>query len=296
MVCYHPRLVSIYSDGGKKRVVFHKTKTAHVVSDNDARLPCGQCIGCRLANSRDFALRCMHEASLYSENTFLTLTYRDECYPKDGSLDHRHVQLFMKRLRSAIAPRKVRVYGCGEYGGASQRAHYHLLLFGYYPHDRRFYKKTPGGRLYTSAFLEGLWGKGYAPFGSLTLQSAGYVARYCTKKITGKAAADHYKGRKPEYSINSNKPGIGADWLAKFESDVYPSDFLVMDGQKFGIPRYYDKLIAKKDSVLLEHLKIARRERALLHADDQTDDRLAAAEAVARSKFDLLIRTLEAGL
>ena len=35
-------------------------------------------VGCRLERSRQWAVRCMHEASLYDFNSFVTLTYNDE--------------------------------------------------------------------------------------------------------------------------------------------------------------------------------------------------------------------------
>lgn len=63
------------------------------------KLPCGQCVGCRLERSRQWAIRCMHEAKMNEENTFLNLTYRDEDLPPGHSLDHEDWQDFMKRLR-----------------------------------------------------------------------------------------------------------------------------------------------------------------------------------------------------
>lgn len=41
------------------------------------KLPCGKCIGCLLERSRQWAVRCIHEASLHNQNCFLTLTYDD---------------------------------------------------------------------------------------------------------------------------------------------------------------------------------------------------------------------------
>lgn len=49
-------------------------------------LPCGQCIGCRLDKSRDWAQRMVHEASLHMDNVFITLTYAPEYLPPDGGL------------------------------------------------------------------------------------------------------------------------------------------------------------------------------------------------------------------
>ena len=46
-----------------------------VVLTESIDIPCGQCIGCRLKRSRDWATRCMLESGYHSSNTFLTLTY-----------------------------------------------------------------------------------------------------------------------------------------------------------------------------------------------------------------------------
>ena len=78
---------------------------------------CGQCLGCRLDRSRMWAMRIVHESSLYEYsggNCFVTLTYRDrsECsdsqladgffIPSDWSLHRKHFVDFMKRLRKAF--------------------------------------------------------------------------------------------------------------------------------------------------------------------------------------------------
>lgn len=65
-------------DTGKRSIVFNPREGFH---DLPVTLPCGQCIGCRLERSRQWAIRCAHEASLYEENCFITLTYRDEDLP-----------------------------------------------------------------------------------------------------------------------------------------------------------------------------------------------------------------------
>jgi len=35
-------------------------------------VPCGSCVGCLLERSRQWSVRCIHEASLYSSNCFIT--------------------------------------------------------------------------------------------------------------------------------------------------------------------------------------------------------------------------------
>ena len=65
----------------------------------------------------------MDEASRYSSNCFVTLTYDEDHLPLDRSVSRREVQLFMKRLRKAISPLRVRFFACGEYGERFGRPH-----------------------------------------------------------------------------------------------------------------------------------------------------------------------------
>src|SRR6187549_2683574 len=91
MPCYHPFTAYQLDDG---RIVFAergKVKRSVV-------LPCGHCIGCRLERSRQWAVRCMHEAQLHDVSSFVTLTYDDSHLPYHGSLDYTHFQKFIDRL------------------------------------------------------------------------------------------------------------------------------------------------------------------------------------------------------
>ena len=106
------------------------------------KIPCGQCVGCRLEYSRQWAVRCCHESSLHIYNCFITLTYDPEHLPDDGSLDIKHFQKFMKRLRDKLHPLRIRFFHCGEYGDKTRRPHYHALIFGYSFPDRKILKKS----------------------------------------------------------------------------------------------------------------------------------------------------------
>ena len=92
--------------------------------------------------------------------------------------------------------------------------------------------------------------------GDVTFESAAYVARYCTKKITGKLAHEHYKGKLPEYATMSRRPGIGRAWLEKYKDDVYNYDYVVVrNGLKLRPPRYYDKIYDEIDSERMVAIK-----------------------------------------
>lgn len=221
-------------------------------------VPCGQCLGCRLERSRQWAVRCVHEASLYDRNSFLTLTYSEDNLPRDLSLNLSHFQLFMKRLRKSVAPKRVRFYHCGEYGEREQRPHYHALLFGHDFEDKKYFSERGGNKVYTSDELSSLWKLGHAVVGDVTFDSAAYVARYVMKKVTGPSAEDHYFGRRPEYTTMSRRPGIGAKWFEKYASDVYPHDRVVVRGVAGRPPRFYDSILEKSDPALLAVLKEKR--------------------------------------
>lgn len=48
--------------------------------------PCGKCLACRIARTREWAVRIMHEMSEWEDSVFLTLTYDDDHIPDDQSL------------------------------------------------------------------------------------------------------------------------------------------------------------------------------------------------------------------
>ncbi len=232
--------------------------------------PCGKCRGCRLEYARTWAVRCVHEASLCEDNSFITLTYNNENLPRDGSLKKKHFQKFIKRLRKKIEPTKIRYFGCGEYGTKFKRPHYHVCVFGYQFTDLeviKFGKKTRfrnrfktgnDHTLYTSAHLEKLWKKGYSTIGELTFESAGYCARYITKKIVGEMSSSHYKKRHPEFALMSRAPGLGAEWIDQYMSDVYPKDFHTLNGIKMRPNRFYDMRYKKRNPKGFAKVKATR--------------------------------------
>ena len=234
--------------------------------------PCGNCIGCRLEYSRQWALRCYHEAFLNDDNSFLTLTYNNENLPDDKSLSKAELSGFIKRLRKKIEPIKIRYFGCGEYGSQStKRPHYHLCLFGYDFPDKEIIRhgsftlsnsgKTRRGKdnnLYTSKMLQKAWKKGFVTIGEVNFKTAAYVARYVTKKINGPKEQDHYQGKTPEFALMSRMPGIGKPFFEKYMNDIYPKGFITVDGIKQKPPIYYDNLYKSRFPEKYEELKKKR--------------------------------------
>lgn len=249
-------------------------------------VPCGQCIDCRLRRKREWAMRCVHEASLYQDNRFVTLTYADEFLPAKASLDRRAFPLFMKRLRKELGP--VRFFHAGEYGEENGRPHYHALLFGMRFPDECVVGETEGGEAISrSLVLLDLWGQGRCQIGSVTFESAAYVAGYCVKKVTGARAKAHYAGREPEYATMSRRPGIGFGWFSKFREEVYRHDSVVTRGHECGPPRYYDKKLEELDAASFEVMK-ARRLRKYERCDPVTWRQRAARELIAMARLKLI--------
>lgn len=276
-----------------------------VANSRHLQLPCGQCVGCRLERSRQWAMRCMHESQMHDENSFVTLTYSDE--HATSELKYLDFQLFMKRLRKRFANKRIRFYMCGEYGEKFSRPHFHACLFGVgFYEDRELWRELPSGsRLYRSKALEELWPFGFSSIGDVTFESAAYVARYVMKKVTGRGAAEHYeyvdelgeiKQRTPEFTRMSLKPGIGAEWIKKYKSDVYHGDGsaeVLVDGMSVKPPRYYDLYLEQLDGVEIDVVKFGRYEKSLSRREDQSPDRLSAREQVAEARLKFKKRSLE---
>ena len=200
---------------GKRRITFDRNAS---FSGLPMKLPCGQCIGCRLAHSLQWAVRCMHEKQLHSESSFVTLTYSPEHLPSNGSLVVRDHQLFMKRMRKKMG-NNIRFYMCGEYGHLFGRPHYHYLFFNRDFSDKKFWKNNKRGEpLYVSQVLSDLWDVGFSSIGDVTFESCAYVSRYIVDKIKGDKASDHYGGRTPEFTCQSRRPGIASAWYESMES------------------------------------------------------------------------------
>lgn len=265
------------------------------ISTSKMQLPCGSCIGCRLERSRQWAMRCMHEAKSYEDNCFITLTYADDQIPEGNTLIKSHFQNFMKRLRFEYNKKKIRFYACGEYGDSSSRPHYHACLFNHDFTDKTLWKEKNDTKLYVSETLNKLWPLGFATIGALTFESAAYTARYVLKKQNGANAASHYEfidtgtgevfNRTPEFTLMSRNPGLGTKYFEEFGADVYPSDTVIVGGFPSKPPRFYDKKAEKTHPHLIKEVKEKRIKRARTKKADQTPERLKVREKCAQARI-----------
>ncbi len=314
LACYHP-LPAFYTLGndGKKQIHFfnkdimndfnfwNRDKQDYSFLKNKLSdpskfllLPCGQCVGCRLDHSREWAVRCMLEAKEHQFNWFVTFTYDDEHlkpllfnhpyeidtntgevkkYQKYANLCPKDMTDFIKRLRMHWKRNHdwdgIKYFLCGEYGSLNGRPHYHAIIFNLPIYDLKksvLMKSRSGkGLLYESMELSSLWNKGIVAIGEVNFQTCAYTARYILKKHKG-ADREYYEqnGIVPEFVRMSLKPAIAKKYYDEHKDDIYKNDVFYMtdkDNKVFACkpPSYFDKLYDVDNPDVLQHLKEVRK-------------------------------------
>lgn len=298
MPCYH--LISCYRSRNGN-ISFQQVPDSDLI-----RIACGRCIGCRLERSRVWAQRLVDESRFHDETSFITLTYADECLPPGGSLYPRHFELFMKKLRKRLHPKRVRFFHAGEYGEKRGRPHYHAIIFGEdFINGRYDLEESDLGDLtWTSPLLEHLWEHGDSRVGAVSFESCAYVARYVCKKVTGQRAEDVYwkydprSGEcfdlEPEYATQSRKPGIGFLHAVGYAKELLARDSVISRGRECPLPRYYDKVLEKFHPECFEEVKLDRLVE-LSRSGNRSPDRLKVREAVKNAQIGNLRRRYEIG-
>lgn len=303
MACYHPLLalcVGTKANGKAdlKFLSYRPLDSDKVIYYNGqiypraalVKLPCGQCIGCRLDYSREWANRCMLELQYHDSAYFCTFTYNEDHVPRSYYSDpdtgeafqgltlcKRDFQLFMKRLRKRFSDDAIRFFACGEYGSSTFRPHYHAILFGLHLDDLCFYKQQRLGdqiyNYYTSESLQRCWSDsdgnpiGYVVVGNVTWETCAYTARYITKKLKGQDAIFYdLHNITPEFTLMSRKPGIARFYYDDHGGDIYEYDKINIStpkgGRSFRPPRYFDKLFDIECPVESAELKAQRAQLA----------------------------------
>lgn len=197
--------------------------------DEFIEIPCGHCVGCKKDKQRAWAFRCVAEAQKHLFNYFLTLTYDDSNNP--GVLVKKDLQLFNKRLRNNFGD--FRFFACGEYGDQTARPHFHELIFcdRDFFQDKVLWSKKGAYSLYNSVSLDGVWSKGFAVIGTMTVSAASYCAKYCLK------------GGDNGFILMSRRPGLGDSFFNE-EFEAKSTGVLVLptgEGSSIhaGFPRYF---------------------------------------------------------
>lgn len=218
------------------------------------QIPCGKCDACVEQRTKSWAIRCCLEAGQYEKNCFLTLTYN----PKSVKfVQKKDIFKFIKSLRNKYGV-GIRYYGVFEYGSESDRPHFHIILFNFFPIDSEIVAPGPfGGFYYKSKELQKLWKFGFVSVGDLSFNSCAYVARYCNKKIKDNGVLHKI----PEFSFMSRRPGIGENYFREHYDSLVNTDriYANIEGRfTFSSFRYFDKLIERIDPSKLQELKDRR--------------------------------------
>ena len=218
---------------------------------------CGQCLSCRVNQSRKWALRVVLEQRISVQTFFVTLTYDEEHVPY--RLSKRHVQLWLKQMRNYGY--KFRYYACGEYGSKTRRPHYHAMLY---------FKSRPNLDI-LRVDIARAWTRG---FSSVRSVDGGATARYVSKYVTKKATIE-WDAQKPEWHLSSRSPGLGYEGVAAIcesllhykyfhQCDDVPGEMEV-DGKKYPI-----------DSYLKKHMRLYMEKEYGLVCDTRTAARRTA--------------------
>lgn len=265
MACYHP-LTAWRTKSGTVQL-------AKELPDAEAlRLPCGGCLGCRMARAKEWALRCHLELQQHQHAVFTTLTYDETHLPP--TLDKIHLQRWLKRLRKTSA-RPLRFFASGEYGEQNSRPHYHAILYGMDETQKDI--------------IHDRWGMGYTKTVNVTPQAIAYVAGYAAKKIGWRKQqteqVDPETGElytwQPPFAQMSRRPGIGGH--ARTHSNSW-REYAVHNGHEMPVPRYLHDAWEKTATELeKEDLAYEKMKKALSR---DTQD-LKAKEQIAIAKQQL---------
>lgn len=244
MYCYKPITIQIRQTGKS--------------FESPLEVPCGKCLGCRIAKRQEWSLRMLHELNYHKESVFLTLTYNDYYVPSHGGLSIPELQNFFKRVRKNLEKqnRKIKYFACGEYGEENLRPHYHSIVFGLGLND------------YDKSLVMHEWP--YCDWNNQSIQknsfglaepdSIRYVAQYIDKKYTGDMEIEMYleQGLQPVFRLMSQ--GIGERYAYDNQKQMNDLLYISHQGVKHSIPRYYIKKLEMDTEHMKEYAKYSDAE------------------------------------
>ena len=250
-------------------------------------IPCRNCIGCRLEYSREWANRGYLESLKSEHNYFVTLTYSDDnlkFYDElttsdgityadydnswNGTLVPEELTNFIKRFRKELTKKGIaewKYMACGEYGGKTQRPHYHMILFNCPLPIESFYNpKIINKEVYfQNKIIEKEWTLGISNITEASWETIAYVARYITKKVNGKTSEDHYCSQGQEKEFFRVSKGLGRDYYERNKHKIYDTDEIIIKNRKGGHsikpPKYFDDLYKKENPTAFDVIKKKRQ-------------------------------------
>jgi len=127
----------------------------------------------------------------------------------------------------------------------------------------------------------------------LSYGAAAYVAGYVRKKVRRQDDPQYYQRVNPEtgelveveqeFARMSRRPALGREWIERYWRDVYPRDFVVVNGFPMKPPRYYDKWLEDHHPETFELVKLKRLE----NLEEVADEKLIMKRKVHEAKTKL---------
>lgn len=218
----------------------------HKFTGENLCVPCGKCPACVKRRACEWSFRLIEESKVSDSAYFITLTYDTSNVPITErafmSLEKRGLQLFFKRLRKLHVSKEVldkygedkearkslKYYAVGEYGGRTNRPHYHIILF--------------NARI---ELIAEAWKLGHIHYGNVCGNSIGYTLKYMSKK--GRIPMWATDDREREFGVMSK--GLGKSYMSEamvawhhdaLEERMYCN---LPGGEKVGMSRYFKQKV-----------------------------------------------------
>lgn len=276
-MCMYPQNVPAWTSSIYKKAwktLPESTKNNVKASQARMEVPCGKCPDCRKLRAVHWSFRLNEQMKESVNGIFLTLTYNDENLPytDEGveTLHHPDCQLFYKKLRrateyyyskglpktndpdkdsvwNALSETKIKYYHVGEYGGNTQRPHYHAIIF-----------NVP---LEIQKKIQKIWNQGNVKIGTVKAESIRYVANYLMVNKQDKAI------RCPEYAAMSQ--GLGLTYFEKNESVMRKQvkSTIRYNDSEVPMPKYYLDKVFNRDE--RDHLAEKNKNAYQARLDEQ---------------------------
>lgn len=230
-------------------------------------VPCQKCLPCKINKTSEWQMRILMELKTNPVASFVTLTYNNENLPKDRSLHKEELSAFNKAFRQDF-DKPIKFFACGEYGDSPERLtyfgddvepelikrpHYHSIMFGVDNSEKtRHILYDNWHKCDSYKFFGKNW---FKTVGSVTPDSAAYVAGYCQKKLFGKMAEEEYGAKQYPFQLQSKR--IGEEYFLQNIEQYKKDGFIYFRGSFHPIPKVWkDKFeLEIPVDVMYENLK-----------------------------------------
>lgn len=293
-MCNNPVSLREFNSNFNKAVLSRPSIRIHF---GTTKVPCGNCLGCRLDKLALWSSRCNYEL-VKGNSSFVTFTYDKWHLPKNelglATLKRDDLHKYIDNIRHKInnlpfTPKGIRkdfsFFGSGEYGDTFQRPHYHVLFFGL---DYQACKK----------FFVDSWKKGTSiKVCPVSLGGVRYVVDYFTKNFcTGELAQKLYDNKGLERPFKIVSRGLGSELFYTHRDEIRKGLPLKLGSRYIPVPTYYKNLYShfsddeifsrfseqKKELLRLEKLS---KKRGYSSLDSYIKDTCLSREKELESKF-----------